>query len=205
MKYLVTGGDVLASKEGFKLVGRDEDLRRLSSVLMRSKAASVLLVGPGGVGSTALCMGLQALKDEPNAPFDIIAKRIHWLQTDELYSSEDPNAEFHRILEILKRTPDSILIVEDARDFLEGSRNAGCPLHINSLNALVKSGETQVILEVRDDDFEMVLKAHSDMRQCYTMVDLAEPIGDALVAISRASVKRLEKHHSISRSEERRV
>lgn len=198
MKFLVTGGDYLAAHEGFKLVGRDADLKRLSAVLMRNKAASVLLVGPGGVGSTALCMGLQASKDDPNAPFDIIAKRIHWLQTDELYSSEDPNAEFQRILEILKRTPDSILIIEDARDFLEGSRNAGCPLHINSLNALVKSGDTQVIIEVRDDDFEMVLKAHSDMRQCYTMIDLNEPIGEDLVAIAKASVKSLAKHHGIS-------
>src|SRR5215217_1179207 len=189
MKYLITGGDFVAAKEGFKLVGRDDDLKRLSSVLMRNKAASVLLVGPGGVGSTALCMGLQASKEDPNAPFDIISKRIHWLQTDELYSSEDPNAEFQRVLEILKRTPDSILIIEDARDFLEGSRNAGCPLHINSLNALVKNGETQVILEVRDDDFEMVLKAHSDMRQHYTMIDLAEPVGEDLAAISRVSVK----------------
>jgi ATP-dependent Clp protease ATP-binding subunit ClpB len=197
MKYLITGGDFLAAKEGFKLVGRDEDLKRLSSVLMRNKAASVLLVGPGGVGSTALCMGLQASKEDPNAPFDIISKRIHWLMTDELYSSEDPNAEFNRVMEILKRTPDSILVIEDARDFLEGSRNAGCPLHINNLNSLVKSGDTQVILEVRDDDFEMVLKAHSDMRQCYTMIDLAEPIGDDLVAIARASVKSLERHHAI--------
>lgn len=198
MKFLVTGGDYLKAHEGFKLVGRDADLKRLSAVLMRNKAASVLLVGPGGVGSTALCMGIQASKDDPNAPFDIISKRIHWLQTDELYSSENPNEEFNRVLEILKRTPDSILIIEDARDFLEGSRNAGCPLHINSLNALVKSGDTQVILEVRDDDFEMVLKAHSDMRQCYTMIDLSEPIGDDLVAIARASVKSLAKHHAIS-------
>lgn len=202
MKFLVTGGDYLAAHEGFKLVGRDDDLKRLSAVLMRNKAASVLLVGPGGVGSTALCMGIQASKDDPNAPFDIISKRIHWLQTDELYSSENPNAEFNRVLEILKRTPDSVLIIEDARDFLEGSRNAGCPLHINSLNALVKSGDTQVIIEVRDDDFEMVLKAHSDMRQCYTMIDLNEPIGEDLVAIAKASVKSLAKHHGIAIDDE---
>jgi ATP-dependent Clp protease ATP-binding subunit ClpB len=202
MKYLITGGDYLAAHEGFNLVGRDEDLKRLSAVLMRSKAASVLLVGPGGVGSTALCMGIQASKDDPNAPFDIISKRIHWLQTDELYSSENPNEAFQRVLEILKRTPDSVLIIEDARDFLEGSRNAGCPLHINSLNSLVKNGDTQVIIEVRDDDFEMVLKAHSDMRQCYTMIDLNEPIGENLVAIAKASVKSLSKHHSIEIDED---
>ncbi len=196
--FLTTGGDYLAKSPGFKLVGRDADLKRLSTILMRNKAASALLVGPGGVGSTALCMGLQASKDDPDAPFDIISKRIFWLKTDELYSSENPNEEFTRILGILKRTNDSLLIIEDARDFIEGSRNAGCPLHINSLNALVKAGEVQVVLEVRDDDFEMVLKAHSDMRQCYTMIDLNEPIGDDLAKIAKSSSVSLSKHHAIA-------
>lgn len=202
MKYLITGGEYLKRIPDFKLVGRDDDLKRLSSVLMRSKAASVLLVGPGGVGSTALCMGIQASKDDPNAPFDIIAKRIHWLLSDELYTCEDPNLEFNRILEILKRTPDSVLIIEDARDFLEGSRNAGFPLHINSLNSLVKNGDTQVIIEVRDDDLEMVLKAHSDMRQCYTMIDLQEPVGENLEKIAFNSAKSLAKKHKISIDDE---
>ena len=38
-------------------------------------ANSVLLVGPGGVGCTALCIGLQASKKDPDAPFDIVNKR----------------------------------------------------------------------------------------------------------------------------------
>lgn len=200
MQYLTSGNELLSAHPGFKLVGRAEDMKRLTSVLMRNKAASVILVGPGGVGASALVMGLQALKDDPNVPFDIVSKRIFWLKTDELFSSgnhEEINKGFNGVLTILKRTPDSILVIEDTRDFIEAARTNGCSHFINSLNSIVKSGETQVILEARDPDLDMILAAHSDMKQCYTIIDLNEPVGDDLVQIAMSNAKILTKHHDI--------
>ena len=201
MQYIITGGEILEKNPDFKLVGRDNDMKRLTSVLMRSKAASVILVGPGGVGASALLWGLQALKNEDDVPFDIVSKRLFWLKTNELFSSgnnEEINKGFNGVMNILKRTPDSILIIEDTRDFIEAARNNGCAHFINSLNSSVRNGHTQVILEVRDPDLEMVLASHSDMKQCYTILDLNEPIGQDLVDIVHASAGSLEKHHDIA-------
>jgi ATP-dependent Clp protease ATP-binding subunit ClpB len=200
MQYLITGNELLKQYPDFKLVGRADDMKRLTSVLMRNKAASVILVGPGGVGASALVMGLQALKNDPNVPFDIISKRLFWLKVDELFASgnhEEINKGFNGVLTILKRTPDSILIIEDTRDFIEAARNNGCSHFINSLNASVKAGHTQVILEARDPDLDMILAAHSDMKQCYTIIDLNEPFGQDLIDIVRSNALGLTKHHDI--------
>ena len=200
MQFLISGSELLSQHPDFKLVGRAEDMKRLSSVLMRNKAASVILVGPGGVGASALVMGLQALKDDSDVVFDIVSKRIFWLKTDELFSSgnhEEINKGFNGVLNILKRTPDSILVIEDTRDFIEAARNSGCSHFINSLNASLKAGETQVILETKDPDLDMVLNSHSDMKQCYTIIDLSEPIGGDLAAIVRSNAETLVKHHGI--------
>ena len=201
MQYVITGSEILEKNPGFKLVGRDNDMKRLTSVLMRSKAASVILVGPGGVGASSLLMGLQALKSDDDVPFDIVSKRFFWLKTNELFSSgnnEEINKGFNGVLNILKRTPDSVLIIEDTRDFIEAARNNGCAHFINSMNSLVRNGQTQVILEVRDPDLDTVLASHSDMKQCYTILDLNEPVGQDLVDIVHASVTSLQKHHDIS-------
>jgi ATP-dependent Clp protease ATP-binding subunit ClpB len=198
--FLKTGSETLKANPGFKLVGRAEDLRRLGSVLMRSKAASVLLVGAGGVGITSLCLGLQASKDTDNVAFDIVNKRIFWLDYDGLFASGNSDAmnkAWQTILGILKRTKDSILIIEDTRDFIEGSRNNGVSHFINSLNSCVKNGDTQVILEAKDDDLEFVLKSHSDMRECYTMLSLEEPLSNALLEIVTGTATVLEEHHGI--------
>lgn len=201
MKYLVAGGDVLKSRPGFRLVGRDRELRELSAILMRSKASSVILVGAGGVGSTAMSLGLQASKADESAPFDIIQKRFFWLQYDELFSeartSEEATRSFQRVMTILRRTPDSVLHIEDTRDFIEAARNAGCPQVINGLSSAVKRGETQAVLEVKDDDLGFVLKSHADMRECYTIYSLDEPSGDALHRIVESAAEHLSGHHAI--------
>jgi ATP-dependent Clp protease ATP-binding subunit ClpB len=200
LKYLTTGTEYLKAHEGFRLVGQDDNLKLLSSVLVRSKAASVLLVGPGGVGATALCMGLQALKSDEHAPFDIVAKRLFWLNTDDLFSSGNPtdiNSGWQKIMGVLARTPESILFIEDTKDFIEASRNSGCSHFINSLASAVKSGDTQVVLEARDDDVAFILKAHSDFKECFTMIELGEPAGDTLALIAHAAAENLSRHHGI--------
>ncbi len=199
-QFLIRGDEYLKAHPSFKLVGRDDELKRLSAILMRSRSNSVLLVGPGGVGCTALCMGLQALKKDEHAPFDIVSKRFFWLDVDGLFSSGDQAAEntmFQAIMRELERTPDSVLVLEDTRDFIEAARNGGCPHFINALTQAVKKGRTQIILEARDDDLDMVLKSHSDMRECLTMMDLEEPRGEALLAIVSDAAASLARFHGI--------
>lgn len=204
MNYLIKGSDYLAARKDFRLVGRDTDLERLTSILLRDKSSSVILVGPGGVGCTALCMGLQASKASPDAPFDVVNKRLLWLDTDGLFSSgtsEQITENFNKIIAVLNRTPDSILIIEDARDFIDAARANGLGNFINSLNNAVKKDKTQVILETRDEDLDVVLKAHSDMRERYTLIDLAEPAREALREIVSAGCQRLVEHHGVKISE----
>jgi ATP-dependent Clp protease ATP-binding subunit ClpB len=198
--YLIRGADYLANYPDFQLVGRDADLRKLSSILIRKEANSTLLVGPEGVGTTALCLGLQASKSDPDAPFDIVSKRLHWLDTDGLFSSGDGqkiNEFFQKAMDELSQTPDSILIIEDTRDFIEGSRKSGNDHFINAITMAVKAQKTQVILEVRDGDLDQVLKWHSDLRESYTLLDLEEPVGDDLKRIVEGVSASLTKHHGI--------
>lgn len=198
--FLITGSDYLAKHPNFKLVGRNHELERLSAILMRNSANSVLLAGAGGVGITALALGLQARKADPDAPFDIVAKRLFWLDTDGLFASGDTNEinkSFQKIMEILKRTPDSILLIEDTRDFIDGARNNGVGHFINALTSSIKNGYTQAILEVRDDDLDLVVKAHSDLRECFTLMDLGEPSGTELAEITSKNAETLFQHHGI--------
>lgn len=205
MNFIIKGSDYLAAHKGFKLEGRDADLERLTAVLLRDKSSSVILVGPGGVGCTALCMGLQASKNAPDAPFDVVSKRLFWLETDALFSSgtsEQIAENFQRIIDILNRTPESILVIEDARDFIEAARANGCGNFINSLNNAVRHDKTQVIWEARDDDLDVVFRAHSDMRERYTLLDLAEPTRDALRRIVGTCSAELSAHHGIRITDE---
>lgn len=203
--FLIRGSDYLARFPGFKLVGREEELKKLCRILMRDKASSVLLVGSGGVGCTALCLELEACKANPDTPFDILSKRLFWLDTDGLFSSGNTasiNENFLKVLRRLSRYPDTLLVIEDMKDFIEATRNNGCTNLINALMRSVESGKFQVILEVRDEDLEIVLKCHSNIAEFYTMLDLQEPDKDSLGKIVREAVIRLQNYHNIPVTEE---
>ncbi|NJM28914.1 MAG: hypothetical protein HC855_01145 [Rhizobiales bacterium] len=205
MNHLVRGEDYLARTPKFRLVGRDAELKQLSAILLRKSANSILLVGPGGVGCTALCRGLQAIKNEPDTPFDIVSKRLFWLDTDELFASGDGDKikeSFQRVLQHLYRTPDTVLIVEDTRDFIEAARNNGTTHFINALCLAIKLNKVQVLLEARDDDLDLILKSHSDLRELFTLIDLEEPNGDILLQIVKHAAQDLQEFHRIRIPEE---
>ncbi len=198
--FLIRGSDLLAQRGGFKLVGRQKELAKLASILMRSSSNSVLLVGSGGVGCSALCVGLQARKEEADAPFDLISKRLFWLDTDGLFASGDVaaiNDAFQKLLRTLARYKDTVLIVEDTRDFVDAARSNGCTHFINALMSEIHNGKFQAIFETRIEDLEVVLKCHSDMREQYTMLDIDEPEPQSLRQIVEEITRRLERHHRI--------
>ncbi|WP_374378507.1 AAA family ATPase [Dongia sp.] len=200
MNYLIRGDDYLARFPHFRLVGRDKELKRLSSILIRSQANSVLLVGPGGVGCSALCMGLQASKKNPDTPFDIVSKRLFWLDTDALFSQGESvkiNESIDRIIKTLYRTPESVLIIEDMRDLIEATRNSGTTYLINALTLAIKSNKTQAIVEARDEDLDIILKSHSDVRELFTFIDLEEPNPADLKEIVSDGAQKLTNFHKI--------
>src|SRR5690606_3013263 len=122
--FLIRGSDYLAKHPDFELIGREENMRQLAGILMRKNANNALISGPGGVGLTALAMGLQASKDKEGTPFDIVGKRFYWLDVDGLFSSGDPSAineGFQRALKTLSRSPDTVLVVDDMKDFVEAA------------------------------------------------------------------------------------
>ena len=90
--FLITGSEKLASRRNFKLVGRAEKFEELCTILTRMESNSVIVSGPSGVGITTLALALQARKADPDAPFDIVNKRLFWLDTDGLFGLGDNDA-----------------------------------------------------------------------------------------------------------------
>lgn len=198
--FLITGSDKLACQKNFKLVGRTEKFEELCTILTRMEANSVIISGPSGVGITTLALALQARKADPDAPFDIVNKRLFWLDTDGLFGLGDNDAivkQFKSIFSILNRTPDSVLIVEDTLDLVDALRNAGLMHIVNALTAMVKAKKTQVILEVREDALTQVLKCHSDFRDHFTLMDLTEPVGAELEEIALHAARDIEQSYGV--------
>jgi len=199
--FLISGREYLAKNPGFELIGREEELGKLCSILVRRNQNSVLLVGPSGAGATALCLGLQAMKHKENAPFDIVSKSLFWLDSEKLFglgSLQDADAGFRAAFKHLEHAHEPVLVIEDAGDFLDACRNNGTQHFINMLNKAIKDRKLQVIFEANDGDVEKVLRFHSDIREEYTILDIPEPTGQTLKAIVSAAAAKLVDFHEVA-------
>lgn len=197
---LIRGDEMMARHKDFQLLGRDEELKSLYGILMRSRSNNVLIVGPSGVGSSSLCMGLESKSRDPQTPMDIAHLRKFWLDTDAMFSSGDPkqiNEIYQRLSARLEKTPNDVLIIDDIRDFIEAAKSSGCSNLINSIMRDIKAKRYQAIFEARDEDLDTVMKAHSDMSEIFTILDLHEPEGENLETIVNGAAKGLEQFHAI--------
>ena len=203
--YLIRGSEFLAKHPDFKLVGRDTELKEVANVLMRKDGNNLLLTGLPGVGVSAIVEGLQASKEDPSTPFDIVGKRFYWLDTDALFALGDPakiGDAFKNTLATLKRDPDTVLVIEDTRGFIDGARNNGVTNIINSLMRELRSPDLQAIFETRDTDLAEVLKAHADIRDDFTLMEIKEPDKPTLREIAKSGAAKLEEYHGVKITDE---
>ncbi len=201
MNILKSGTDVLKDKPDFKLVGRDTELAAMINILSRKFSHNLLLVGQSGVGCSALSCGLQQAKLDPSTPFDILHKRIWWLDVDGLFSDADAVQEsFDKMMNVISSNADkdTILVVEDARNFVDSVNNTGNTSFINRLMKDVEAGRFQVIFEVLDTDIDLMLNIHSSMKEQFTVLEVNPPAEHKLKEIVTAACTNLLSHHGIS-------
>ena len=202
---VISGQDYIKNFPDFKLINRQEDIERISSILCRKHNNSLLITGPEGVGVSSILLGLQLLKSSSEASFAMQSKQFFWLDIDSLFASGDSqeiNNEFQSIVYNMTKTPNSVLIIPNAYTFLEGARNSGNSHFMNILNNADKLNTFQVIMEVNDNQLSEVYKENSAINEFYTIYEVKE-LKDKLLeeSILEAS-KNLVKYHNIKIDEE---
>lgn len=203
-EILTRGSDVLAEVVNFNLVGRDQELIDLTTVLMKAHKSNLIVTGRGGVGISAIILGIQALKKDYRTPVEIVGKRFYWLNSDKLFesgNSQTINSLFERVRQTLQKSKDSVIVIEDTIDFIRGSQNNGCTNLINGLMGDLKAEKYQGIFETKDDNLGEILKCDGDILECCTLYEVKEPNAQNLLIILTEAVKELEVHHGIKISQ----
>lgn len=202
---IISSQEFLKSFPNFKLVNRELDLKRISSILCRKNNNSLLITGPRGVGVTSLIVGLQQSKENEDTSFDILSKQFFVLDVDNLFASGDSqeiNKDFQQVIKNLEKTPNAVLVILDAYNFLEGAKNSGNMHFVNTLNNADKSKLFQVIMEVNDDHLNNIYSANNRIHDFYTLYDVKELSGQKLEEVVKEASKELVDYHGIKITDE---
>ncbi len=195
----------------FKLVG-DGDIEKISSILGQSRSPNLLYIGKSGLGKTANLYGIAQRKkvtidgtlgpDETRLPLHMIDRRYLVLDTNRLFSRNDPERIQQKLQEIfaeLDKPGRHVLIIEDMNDWLRGIEDNQCQGMIPSFINQLKRGSFQLIAMVRDEpgknNLARILETHSEMTELFTVLEKKPPSKDEVLEIMRRSKGALEAHH----------
>ena len=184
------------------VVGRREELRDLVQTLARKKRSNAILVGPSGVGKTAIVEGLAKLIVEGNVPETIEKQTVYLLDISKLVAGTKYRGDFE---ERMKQLAEALEIVDDVIIFIDeihmiigagqtgqGSMDAG-----NMLKSSLTSGKLKVIGATTDEEYRKMFDKEAALQRRFTKIQVDEPSTDEAKEILRNTIISYEVYHGI--------
>ncbi len=186
------------------VVGRDGEIERVLDVLARRRANNPILVGPPGVGKTAIVEGVAlALLDEkrPDASKRVLIE----FSAGALVSGTGVRGalaeKLARLRAEVQASEGRVLLFIDEIHALISSGDGPDEL-ANELKAALARGEFPCIGATTDAEYRKVFERDQALSRRFSRIDVGEPSRDEALSILRGVALHYERYHGVSYEEE---
>ena len=189
------------------LIGRTEEIERLSEILCRKTKNNLLFLGDSGVGKTALVEGLATKIYKKEVPTFLQDFKIYSLDVAALVAGAKFRGDFEeRIKQLAKELTQKekvILFIDEIHTLLgnPNSGNGGIETG-NLLKILLSNGKIRVIGATTYEDFSKTLEKDSALCRRFQKIQVKEPTKEEAVKILLGIKKSFEDFHKVEFSEE---
>ncbi len=184
------------------VIGRDEEIRRITQILSRRTKNNPVLVGEPGTGKTAIIEGLAKKVIDRDVPDTLQDKRILALDLGALIAGAKYRGEFEDrlkavIKEVESASGDIILFIDELHTIVgagaeEGSTDAG-----NLLKPALARGTLRTIGATTLKEYRKYIEKDAALERRFQPVMVNEPSIDDAISILRGIKSKYETHHGI--------
>jgi ATP-dependent Clp protease ATP-binding subunit ClpB len=184
------------------VVGRDEEIRRITQILSRRTKNNPVLVGEPGTGKTAIVEGLAKKIIDGDVPEALQRKRILNLDMGALIAGAKYRGEFEdRLKAVIKEIEQSsgeiILFIDELHTIVgagaqEGSTDAG-----NLLKPALARGQLRTIGATTLKEYRKYIEKDAALERRFQPVMVEEPSIDDALSILRGIKEKYESHHGV--------
>ena len=194
----------LAKSDGLDpVIGRDDEIERVVSILARRSKNNPVLVGEPGVGKTAIVEGLAQRIVRGNVPAALRDKKVLALNLGPLVAGTKYRGEFEgrvkRILDEVKRASRDVILFIDELHALVGAGAAEGSLDLSSMiKPELARGELQCVGATTFDEYRKYIESDAALERRFQPVTVDEPTIDQTVAILRGLRPKYAAHHRVT-------
>jgi ATP-dependent Clp protease ATP-binding subunit ClpC len=203
------GSDITAQARAGKLdpvVGRENQLKRVITILNRRTKNNPVLIGEPGVGKTAIAEGLAQRIVSEDVPDSLLDKRIVMLDLAGMIAGTKYRGEFEerlkKVMAELENDNKTIIFIDEIHLIVgagsaEGSMDAG-----NILKPALARGKIQVIGATTTAEYTKYIEKDAALERRFQPIQVPETTPAETLAILKGLRKHYESFHGVAIGDE---
>jgi ATP-dependent Clp protease ATP-binding subunit ClpB len=189
------------------VIGRAKEIRAVMEVLGRRGKNNPVLVGPAGVGKTAIVEGLANEIVKGNVPDVLKGKTIYSLEMGSLMAGTKYRGDFEERLQSLIKFVKShghevILFIDELHLLVGAGRTDGAMDASNLLKPALARGELNCIGATTNEEYQKYILGDAALDRRFRSIPINEPSQEDSIEILMGLREKMEIHHGIKISDE---
>lgn len=192
-----------AAREGKldPVVGRQDEIERVTQILSRRKKNNPILIGEPGVGKSAIVEGLAQRIVEKKVSWLLLNKRVISLDMAGLVAGTKYRGQFEErlkaVINELQQHQDIILYIDEIHTMVGAGNAQGSMDAANMLKPALSRGEIQCIGSTTIDEYRKTIEKDGALERRFQKVMVAPTSAEDTLEILRNIRDRYEEHHNV--------
>lgn len=182
------------------IIGRDDELNFMISILSRKDKANPLLIGEPGVGKTALVEKLAGLIQQKKIP-SLLNACIYELHLNSLVAGTKYRGDFEEklqnIIKLLEKYPHVILFIDEIHQMIGAGKSEGSIDVSSVLKPYLARGLIKCIGATTVEEYERYIEKDRALERRFQIVMIKEPNKEETLAMMDAKIKEYEEFHQV--------
>ena len=188
------------------IIGRDEEIERVSQILSRRKKNNPVLIGEPGVGKSAIAEGLALKIIERKVSRNLLNKRILTLDLSSVVAGTKYRGQFEErindIIKELKANPDIIIFIDEIHTIVGAGSASGSMDASNLFKPALARGELQCIGATTLNEYRQNIEKDGALERRFQKVIINPPTLEVTITILNNVKSRYEDHHNVIYTED---
>lgn len=184
------------------VIGRDDEIRRITQIISRRKKNNPVLIGEPGTGKTTVVEGLAKRIIEEDVPDNLKGKRLIALDLTAMVAGAMYKGQFeerlNNFIKAVKKSDGEIIIFIDEIHMIVGSGGQGQMDVANIIKPELAQGKLKLIGATTLNEYQKYIEPDAALERRLQHILVNEPSIEDTITILRGIKDKYEAHHGLS-------